>query len=273
MALVLKTFCVCFLSDAVVQTQAMGPSDGPWDEDALLDGPSDGPSDGPWDDEVCDRSYCMDRGNATILEGSCVCSCDAGWIGATCDHGAVPIGPIEDCTVIAGTLTLTVPNAAAFAEDATVVTALKDGLAQTLVGVESSWINITNVSLARRRLAGRALSSGSVHVDFEIIVPAGNTAPLESMVTGADYGEAINTALQAKGSSFTVTGANVMDVTVRAPTPSGNEIDVAGNWSWFNSSKPANDSNAVASGAAEISVVPAIYAALVAAATSSQLSC
>jgi Holliday junction resolvasome RuvABC endonuclease subunit len=90
-----------------------------------------------------------------------------------------------------------VDYAAAFAADVTVRTHIQYALAQTLHGVESSWVAIEDIFVATHM-------TSTVRVEFEIVVPAGYTCLAQSTVETANYTRTIVQTLVVEHMHFVV---------------------------------------------------------------------
>lgn len=111
---------------------------------------------------------------------------------------------------VKGDLDVTVSDTSAFMADTIAKQAVVNGIAD-VANVLPSEVHAT-FSLARRRLMGRVLAAGTIHVDFTIIVPEGQTAADLANHMNSQSGEAITTAITDSFDTSSVTSTSVSAV-------------------------------------------------------------
>jgi len=151
----------------------------------------------------------------------------------TDDALMLPMGVLTDAildvtagivTKVKGSFTMKVSNAAAFKTNPKVEMALREAVADTLVGIEKDHIVITGIvdvdrRLSEERMLGGHTGAGSVKVEYEIMVPQTYTG---ATITAASFKPAtlmtnINKRITSKG----VAGVSVTEAPVVAkPTMS-----------------------------------------------------
>jgi len=136
-------------------------------------------------------------------------------------------------------------------ENEEVMTALTQGIAAGVNGVEASMVEILSIGAANRRLGARRLSSGRVTVSSEITGAPGSVTASDIQDAIAKVEKGINDKLAEADLSLTVSGltASVSVKEPTAPTPAP-------------SSSPEPPSSRAESGALSGSIL-ALFAAVV----------